>query len=68
MKVRIKDTSYVRDVHSKAVLNTNKTELEEYRNKKIIMSRINDISNIRSEVNELKNMVEKLTQIILEKK
>jgi hypothetical protein len=68
MKVRVKDTSYVRDVYSKAILNTNKSELNEYNNKKKIMSKVNDINTIKQDVAELRNMVEKLAQIILEKK
>ena len=68
MKVRVKDTSYVRDVHSKAILNTNRSELDEYNNKKKIMSKVNDINTIKQDVAELRNMVEKLAQIILEKK
>lgn len=68
MKVRVKDTSYVRDVHSKAILNTNRSELDEYNNKKKIMSKVNDINTIKQDVAELKSMVEKLAQIILEKK
>lgn len=68
MKVRVKDTSYVRDVHSKAILNTNISELDEYNNKKKIMSKVNDINTIKQDVAELKSMVEKLAQIILEKK
>ena len=59
-QVQIPETFYVRDIHSKAILNTDKKGLNEYLMKKEIAKKQKD------EQNETKNRLEKLEQNIQE--
>ena len=68
MKVPVKDTRYVRDVKSKALLNTNHSELNEYKQKKLMMSKINEINNLKQEVEEIKTTMQKILSILSEQK
>ncbi len=56
--VEITDTSYIRDVDSKAILNTDKKGLNEYLMKKEIAKKK------KNEENEIKNRLSKLEQDI----
>ena len=59
--VKVKDTKYVRDVDSKAILNTNRSALESYkiaRQKKL--DEINDINNMNQDIADLKQMLKTL--------
>ena len=59
--VKISETSYVRDINSKAILNTNRNALENYKiAKKRKEAEINDINNIKIEISELKVMIQQL--------
>jgi hypothetical protein len=68
MRVQVKDTRYVRDVKSKALLNTNLSELNEYKQKKLMMSKINEINNLKQEVEEIKTTMQKILSILSEQK
>jgi hypothetical protein len=54
----------IRDMDSKAVLNTNLTALQAYKKKREkqqeIQSAVEDINNLRQEVNELKTLMQRL--------
>jgi len=54
----------IRDMNSKAVLNTNLTALQAYKKKREkqqeIQSAVEDINNLRQEVNELKTLMQRL--------
>lgn len=59
--IKIAETQYVRDTHSKAVLNTNRKALENYkiaRQQKI--GEIEDINNMKRDIAELKEMIQTL--------
>ena len=59
--IKINDTQYVRDINSKAILNTNRKALDEYRlatQKK--QDEIDDINNMKSDIVELKKMIKTL--------
>ena len=59
--IKIDETKYVRDVDSKAILNTNRNALQNYkiaRQKKI--DEINDINNMKKDIAELKEMIKTL--------
>jgi len=59
--IKINETRYVRDSNSKAILNTNRNALENYkiaRQKKI--DEINDINNMKKDIAELKEMIKTL--------
>jgi hypothetical protein len=59
--VKISETSYVRDINSKAILNTNRNALENYKiAKKRKEAEINDINNMKREISELKVMIQQL--------
>lgn len=60
MEVQIKDTKYVRDLSSKAVLNTDRQGLEEYLVKREIAKRT------QAEQNETKERVTKIEQDMAE--
>ena len=54
----------IRDMDSKAVLNTNLTALQAYKKKREkqqeIQSAVDDINNLRQEVNELKTLMQRI--------
>jgi hypothetical protein len=59
--VKIEQTQYVRDVNSKAVLNTNKKALDSYKiARKRKMNEIEDINNMKRDIAELKEMIKTL--------
>lgn len=60
MEVQIKDTKYVRDLSSKAVLNTDRQGLEDYLVKREIAKRA------QAEQNETKERVTKIEQDMAE--
>ncbi len=67
-KVKITDTQYVRDIHSKAILNTNKAQLDEYRVKKNMMAKVNEINTLKQEVSEIKDTMNKILALLSENK
>ncbi len=68
MQVQIKDSKYVRDLSSKAVLNTDKQALEEYLTKKEIAKRTRNeqvetkerVSKVEQDMAEIKMLLHKL--------
>jgi hypothetical protein len=61
--MKIENTKYERDLNSKAVLNTNRNALENYRAaKKQKEDEIAIINNMKSEIAELKQLVKKLLE------
>jgi len=54
----------IRDMDSKAILNTNLTAMQAYKKKREkqheIQSAVDDINNLRQEVNELKTLMQRL--------
>jgi protein subunit release factor A len=54
----------IRDMSSKAVLNTNRTALQAYKKKREkqqeIQSAVDDINNLKQDVNELKTLMQRL--------
>ena len=59
--IKIEQTQYVRDVNSKAVLNTNKKALDSYKiARKRKMNEIEDINNMKRDITELKEMIKTL--------
>jgi hypothetical protein len=59
-QVKIPDTTFVRDIHSKAILNTDRKGLNEYLMKKEIAKKQ------KNDQNESKNRLDKLEQDIQE--
>jgi len=59
-QVQIPDTTFVRDIHSKAILNTDKKGLNEYLMKKELAKKK------QQEENEVKERLDKLEQSIQE--
>ena len=68
MKVKITDTQYVRDTNSKAILNTNRSQLDEYYVKKNMMSKVNEINTLKQEVSEIKDTMNKILALLSENK
>ena len=61
--VKIEETQYVRDVNSKAILNTNRNALENYKlAKKRKEAEISDINSMKQDILELKELVKKLIE------
>lgn len=67
-KVKITDTNYVRDIHSKAILNTNKNSLDDYKARKNMMSKVNEINILKQEVSEIKETMNKILSLLSENK
>ena len=57
MQVQTEDPSFVRDIHSKALLNTDYTALQQHRNERAYFNKQ------QSDINILKGQVGKLTTI-----
>ena len=61
--VKVEETQYVRDVNSKAILNTNRNALENYKlAKKRKEQEISDINSMKQDILELKELVKKLIE------
>mgnify|MGYP003135256640 FL=1 len=59
--VKIEDSKYVRDLNSKAVLNTNVKALEQYKlERERVEAEKNDINNMKKDIAELKEMIKTL--------
>lgn len=59
--VKIEDTKYIRDIDSKAVLNTNRNALEQYKlERQRREAEKNDINRMKEDIVELKKMIKKL--------
>jgi hypothetical protein len=59
--VKVEETQYVRDVNSKAILNTNRNALENYKlAKKRKEAEISDINSMKQDILELKELVKQL--------
>ena len=59
--VKIQDTKYIRDINSKAVLNTNRNALEQYKlERQRRAAEKNDINRMKEDIVELKKMIKKL--------
>jgi hypothetical protein len=59
--VKVEETQYVRDVNSKAILNTNLKALENYKiEKKRKQAEMDDINNMKQEISEIKEILQQL--------
>ena len=59
--VKIEETKFVRDLNSKAVLNTNLNALESYKmSRKRKEQETEDIKNMKNDITELKEMIQTL--------
>ena len=59
--VKVKETQYVRDINSKAILNTNRNALENYKlARKQKEKEISDINSMKQDILELKELVKQL--------
>jgi gamma-glutamyl:cysteine ligase YbdK (ATP-grasp superfamily) len=65
--VQIKDSKLVRDVYSKAVLNTNRAEIDEYYMKKeIAKKQCEEKSETKLKISQLEQEMREIKQILLE--
>jgi len=69
--VQTEDTSFVRDLHSKALINTDRVALENHRKKRQIEiqqdqrwqqmeNKVEELNNVRSEMLEIKGLIQEL--------
>ena len=69
--VQTEDTSFVRDLHSKALINTDRVALENYRKKRQIEiqqarklqqmeSKVEELNNMRNEILEIKGLLQEV--------
>ena len=62
--VQTEDPRFIRDVHSKALLNTDYVALQQHRKERAyFQSQQNDINILRSKVNELSSLREEILEI-----
>ena len=62
--VQTEDTSFVRDLHSKALINTDRVALENYRKKRQIeIQQVRKLQQMESKVEELNNMRNEILEI-----
>ena len=63
-QVQTEDSRFVRDVHSRALLNTDYNALQQHRREKAYFQKQeNDINILRSQVNELTKVREEMLEI-----
>ena len=69
--IQTEDTSFVRDLHSKALINTDRVALENHRKRKQIEiqqaqkwqqmeTKVEELNNVRNEILEIKSMLQEL--------
>ena len=69
--VQTEDTSFVRDLHSKALINTDRVALENHRKKRQIEiqqaqqwqqmeSKVEELNNMRNEILEIKDLLQEV--------
>ena len=64
MQVQTEDPRFIRDVHSKALLNTDYNALQQHRRERIyFQSQQNDINILRTQVEELTVIREEMLEI-----
>ena len=64
MQVQTEDPRFVRDIHSKALLNTDYNALQQHRKEKAYFQKQeSDINILRSQVNELTGIREEMLEI-----
>ena len=64
LQVQTEDPSFVRDIHSKALLNTDYIALQQHRSERAYFHKQqNDINMLRSQVDELSKVREEMLEI-----
>ena len=64
MQVQTEDPMYVRDIHSKALLNTDYNALQQHRRERVYFQKQqSDINILTSQVNELTGIREEMLEI-----
>ena len=69
--IQTEDTSFVRDLHSKALINTNRVALENHRKRKQIEiqqaqkwqqmeTKVEELNNVRNEILEIKSLLQEV--------
>ena len=69
--IQTEDTSFVRDLHSKALINTDRIALENHRKRKQIEiqqaqkwqqmeTKVEELNNVKNEILEIKSLLQKL--------
>jgi len=69
--IQTEDTSFVRDLHSKALINTDRVALENHRKKRQIEiqqarkwqqmeNKVEELNNVRNEILEIKDLLQEL--------
>jgi hypothetical protein len=65
--VKVENTTYVRDTHTMALINTDISGLEDYKMKsRLLTNQKNEINNIRNEINEVKDDVRTIKELLLQ--
>ena len=64
LQVQTEDPSFVRDIHSKALLNTDYNALQQHRRERVyFQNQQNDINILRTQVEELSTIREEMLEI-----
>ena len=69
--IQTEDTSFVRDLHSKALINTDRVALENHRKRKqmeiqqarkwqLMETKVEELNNMRNEILEIKGLLQEL--------
>ncbi len=67
MFVNVKDSKYVRDTNSMALINNDSSAREDYLMKsKILKSQKEEINNIRIEVSSIKNDIDEIKKLLVQ--
>ena len=66
MLVKIPNSTYVRDTRTMALINTDRSGLEEYQAKaKVATAHTQEINNIKSELNDLKSSIGEIKDLLV---
>lgn len=67
MHVGIKDSKFVRDTQSMALINTDSSAREEYYSKsRMLKNQKEEINNIRNEFSSLKNEIDEIKKLLVQ--
>ena len=58
--IQTEDKSFVRDLHSKALINTDRVALENHRKKRQMEIKVEELNNMRTEILEIKGLLQEV--------
>jgi chaperonin cofactor prefoldin len=65
--VKVENTTYVRDTHTMALINTDISGLEDYKMKsRLLTNQKNEINKVKNEINDIKDDVKIIKELLMQ--